>query len=270
MLPLPYPAPTYNKEEILRLIDDLDTCPLKNSGIRVVHPVGDGSSKVFIIGEAPGAKEDQLGEPFVGASGKFLNNTLLPSIGLSRDNIYLTNIVKCRPPENRDPTDIEKAAWTPVLLSEIAFQRPEVIICLGRHSLGFFLPDVKISHVHGKPQTVKVFEDLSVQVLPMYHPAVALYNPGQRETLVKDMGQAMQFLPKDLQAKAKLSNQQSLQQIKNKTTKTVVNLQDRTPKVVSNPKSSESSNPNSVESKNSTNKSNTTKKQQEPSSDSLF
>lgn len=217
MLPLPYPAPKYTKNEIQTLIDTLDSCPLKNSGIRVVHPVGDGSSKVFLIGEAPGAKEDQLGEPFVGASGKFLNNTLLPSIGLSRDNIYLTNIVKCRPPENRDPTDQEKAAWSPILLAEIAFQRPEVIICLGRHSLGFFLPDIKISQVHGKPQKVQIFEDLSVQVLPMYHPAVALYNPSQRETLIKDMSQAIEFLPSLFKQTAKQNNLEALEQVKSRS-----------------------------------------------------
>jgi DNA polymerase len=168
------------------MITDLDTCPIKNKGARVVSPVGDGSSGVMLIGEAPGAKEDQLGEPFVGAAGNLLNQELLPSAGLSRQTIYLTNIVKCRPPANRDPTDAEKLAWSPILLAEIALIKPKVIACLGRHSLGFFLPEVKISRVHGVPQPLQIFTDLQIDLLPLYHPAVALYNGSMKQTLLDD------------------------------------------------------------------------------------
>ena len=184
--PLPGEMPSYQKKDIKHLIENLDIDPLKNSGIPVVHPVGNGSSGVFIIGEAPGAKEEELGEPFVGASGKFLNNTLLPSIGLNRNNIYLTNIVKCRPPKNRDPFPEEKVAWSPILLAEIIAYKPKVIVCLGRHSMGFFFPDAKISSVHGKQINIKLYKEYEQIVIPLYHPAVALYNPNMREVLVED------------------------------------------------------------------------------------
>lgn len=188
MIPFPVDseAPQVSLDDLRRMIEDLDTCPIKNSGIRVVYPVGDGSSGVMMIGEAPGAKEDQLGEPFVGAAGQLLNKELLPSAGLTRQNIYLTNIVKCRPPANRDPTDEEKLAWSPILLAEIAMIRPKVIACLGRHSLSFFLPSVKISQVHGVPQPLQVFTNLKIDLLPLYHPAVALYNGSMKQTLLDD------------------------------------------------------------------------------------
>jgi len=177
---------TISKNEVFKMMDELESCPLKNSGIGVVKPVGDGSSGAMFIGEAPGAKEDKFGEPFVGASGKFLNEILLPSVDLNRKNIYLTNIVKCRPPSNRDPLLEEKDAWSPILLNEILTIKPKVIACLGRHSLNFFLPGVKIGQVHGKPHEVEIFEGKRQLVLPLYHPAVALYNGGMRETLIKD------------------------------------------------------------------------------------
>ncbi|MEM1312042.1 MAG: uracil-DNA glycosylase [Patescibacteria group bacterium] len=186
IFPISGQTPNYTLEETKTMMRDLDTDPLKNSGVKVVYPVGDGSSGVFLVGEAPGQKEDELGEPFVGASGRFLNNTLLPSANLNRQNIYLTNIVKCRPPENRDPLPEEKEAWGGVLLAEILAIRPKVIVCLGRHSLGFFFPEAKISKVHGQALNLKMFEDYTQAILPMYHPAVALYNPNMREVLQKD------------------------------------------------------------------------------------
>ncbi len=184
--PIDTDVPEITKTDLEKMILDSDTCPLKNSGVRVIHPVGDGSSGVMFIGEAPGAKEDQLGEPFVGTAGQLLNKELLPSVGLSRQNIYLTNIVKCRPPANRDPTDEEKLAWSPILLAEISFVRPKVIACLGRHSLGFFLPEVKIGRVHGTPQKLQIFNNFDIQLLPLYHPAVALYNGSMKQTLLDD------------------------------------------------------------------------------------
>jgi DNA polymerase len=148
----------------------------------------------MLIGEAPGEKEDIAGEPFVGASGKFLNGTLLPSVGLSRQNIYLTNIVKCRPPANRDPTDEEKNAWSLVLIAEIISVKPKLIVCLGRHSMGFFLPEAKISQVHGQVQEVPITPTLTIPVLALYHPAAALYNPTLRQTLQKDFLEITRYL----------------------------------------------------------------------------
>jgi uracil-DNA glycosylase len=195
IFPLAGNAPKYTIDEAKILMRDLNTDPLKNSGIRVVYPVGNGSSGVFLIGEAPGQKEDELGEPFVGASGRFLNNTLLPSVGLTRQTIYLTNIVKCRPPENRDPLPAEKDAWSAVLLAEILAVRPKVIVCLGRHSLSFFFPEAKISQVHGQLLQLKMYEDYTQAILPLYHPAAALYNPKLREVLQKDFLAITEIVP---------------------------------------------------------------------------
>ena len=195
MLPVPQ-IPSLSKQEVFDMMEELDTCPLKNSGVRVVKPVGDGSSGVMFVGEAPGAKEDALGEPFVGASGKFFNQVLLPSLELTRQNIYLTNIVKCRPPSNRDPLPIEKQAWSNILLAEISMIKPKIIACLGRHSLGFFLPEVKISKVHGQVQEVEIFKNQKSLVMPFYHPAVALYNPSMREVLKSDFLGLKEYLKK--------------------------------------------------------------------------
>jgi uracil-DNA glycosylase len=172
--------------EIGELMESLDTCPLKNSGTRVVHPVGDGSSKIMLIGEAPGAKEDEQGEPFVGAAGKILNQELLPSVGLSRKNIYLTNIVKCRPPGNRDPLPEEKEAWSVVLLAEIISLKPNLIVCLGRHSFNFFFPTGRISQAHGRVLDLQLTVKKTQKILPLYHPAAALYNPSMKSILKQD------------------------------------------------------------------------------------
>lgn len=184
--------------QISELIDNLDTDPLKNSGVLPVHPVGDGTSGLMLIGEAPGAREDELGEPFVGASGKLLNLELLPSIGLTRETIYLTNIVKCRPPENRDPTKEEKAAWTPILQSEILTVKPKIIATLGRHSLSFFLEKPEISKLHGIPIQLH-FKDFDAVLIPLFHPAAALYDPRKKSVLLEDfmtISQHLAALPK--------------------------------------------------------------------------
>ncbi len=188
----------------------LQTCPIKNSGVRPVMPVGDGSSGIMLIGEAPGAKEDEIGEPFVGASGRLLNNIMLPSVGLTRETIYLTNIVKCRPPENRDPKQEEKDAWTPILELEVDTIKPNLVVCLGRHSMGYFLPKAKISEVHGQIQTVILGNGKKINLLPLYHPAAALYNPNMLETLKSDFLIIKPFLEKVEEIKAKMLAQSSV------------------------------------------------------------
>ena len=156
------------------------------------NPVpGDGNpkSEIMFIGEAPGQKEDEQGKPFVGQAGKLLEE-LLNSIGLKREDIYITNVVKFRPPENRDPTPEEKEACMPFLKLEIAIIKPKMIVPLGRHALGTFLPKISITDAHGKPQ--KVNEQMSI--FPLYHPAAALHNPNLRETLFEDMKKLKEFL----------------------------------------------------------------------------
>lgn len=163
---------------------------LAAGAIQLVMGVGDPNADIVLIGEAPGKKEDEQGEPFVGASGKFLNE-MLESIHLNRSQIYITNIVKYRPPNNRDPSPIEKKEFTPYLERQLEVIKPKIVVTLGRHSGEYFLPDLKISRDHGqafrmswKPSDGS--EGLNLIVLPLYHPAAALYNGGMRQTLLYD------------------------------------------------------------------------------------
>ncbi|HET7302249.1 MAG TPA: uracil-DNA glycosylase [Candidatus Saccharimonadales bacterium] len=143
---------------------------------------GDGNpdAKIVFIGEAPGKNEDLKGVPFVGAAGKFLDE-MLATINLKREDIYITNIVKYRPPNNRDPLPEEKEAFLPYLQAQLEIIQPILVITLGRHSMNCFLPDLQISKVHGQPKRYK-----GMVYLPLFHPAAALYNGGMRQTLLDD------------------------------------------------------------------------------------
>jgi len=144
---------------------------------------GDGSpdAELVFVGEAPGKNEDAQGKPFVGAAGKFLNE-MLQGIGLAREDVYITNIVKYRPPNNRDPLPEEKAAFLPFLRQQIDIIQPKLIITLGRHSMDALLPPgLKISQCHGEPRKCQ-----GHVYLPLYHPAAALYNGAMRQTLIDD------------------------------------------------------------------------------------
>lgn len=146
-------------------------CPLGNSRTRAVPGIGPVSARIMIVGEAPGQNEDQQGEPFVGAAGKLLDQ-LLKGIGLSRADVFITNILKCRPPGNRDPLPNEVQACSPYLDQQQRLINPEVILLLGRHALARLLPGHdSISRLHGKV----IFKD-GVTYVPVYHPAAALYN----------------------------------------------------------------------------------------------
>ncbi len=161
------------------------TCELKNTATQAVFGSGHASAEIVFIGEAPGRNEDKQGVPFVGAAGKFLNE-MLGIIKLKREDIYITNIVKYRPPNNRDPLPEEKAACREWLLQEIKIISPKVIIFLGRHAMKNFFPELEISNAHGK-LLIKKFKDFPVKYFfPLYHPAAALYNGSMREVLIKD------------------------------------------------------------------------------------
>lgn len=162
------------------------TCELKNTATQAVFGSGNADSDIVFIGEAPGKNEDLEGIPFVGAAGKFLNE-MLEDIGMKREDIYITNIVKYRPPNNRDPEPEEKEACNLWLINELKIINPKIIIFLGRHSMLRFFPTDKISDVHGK-LLIKNIPELGKKqaFLPLYHPAAALYNGGMRETLKKD------------------------------------------------------------------------------------
>lgn len=170
------------------------TCELRKTATQAVFGNGNPYSEIVFIGEAPGKKEDELGVPFVGAAGKFLEE-LLTCIGMSRTDVYITNIVKYRPPNNRDPLPEEKEACNEWLINELKLIAPKLIIFLGRHSMTQFFPTEKISETHGK-LLIKNTNELGRQAfLPLYHPAAALYNGSMRETLIKDFKK----IPKALQ-----------------------------------------------------------------------
>ncbi len=156
-------------------------CPdLAKTATQLVMGDGNPDADIVFIGEAPGKNEDIQGRPFVGASGKFLSE-MLALIDLKREDIYITNIVKYRPPENRDPTPDEKAAFLPFLEAQLEVIQPKVVVTLGRHSMNCFLPGLIIGQVHGQPQRYK-----GRVYLPLFHPAAALYNGSMRQTLIDD------------------------------------------------------------------------------------
>jgi uracil-DNA glycosylase family 4 len=163
-----------------QIVDD-KVCPkLAVSATQLVFGDGNPAAEIVFVGEAPGKNEDIQGKPFVGAAGKFLDE-MLEMIDLQRKDVYITNIVKYRPPANRDPLPDEKAAFLPYLQAQLAVIQPKVVVTLGRHSLNCFLPDLSISQVHGQPKR------LHGQVyLPLFHPAAALYNGQLRQTLIDD------------------------------------------------------------------------------------
>jgi DNA polymerase len=143
---------------------------------------GEGSpdAAVVIVGEAPGASEDRAGRPFVGSSGKLLDS-LLEAAGLSRLHVFITNVVKARPPGNRDPKRDEIAHHLPWLIAQLEIIQPKLVVPLGRHALGHFAADLRISEAHGR-----VFERDGRRIFPLYHPAAALHRPPLRETLYED------------------------------------------------------------------------------------
>ena len=185
-----------------------NVCPdLAQNAKNLVFGAGDPNADIVFIGEAPGKHEDDQGEPFVGSAGKFLDEMLAEN-HLLRSQVYITNIVKYRPPNNRDPEPSEKSAFWPYLVQQISIIQPKVLVTLGRHPMSMFLPTSKISQVHGQPLRVGIMDweigsgELSVPgvqtpnpgkivILPLYHPAAALYNGGLRQTLKEDFKNIM-------------------------------------------------------------------------------
>jgi len=162
-----------------------NVCPdLAETATNLVMGDGNPNADIVFIGEAPGKNEDLKGLPFVGAAGKFLNE-MLEVVSMSREDVYITNIVKYRPPANRDPLPEEKKAFWPYLLRQIEVINPSIVVTLGRHSMEYFLPGLKISSVHGEPKRIS-FGDKKLIIVPLFHPAAALYNGGMRQTLIDD------------------------------------------------------------------------------------
>ncbi len=155
-------------------------CDLHYSRNKSVPGTGNPRAEIMFIGEGPGFHENVQGLPFVGAAGQFLDE-LLADAGLKREEVFITNVVKCRPPGNRDPQAEELDACKPYLERQIAAINPDVIVTLGRFSMGHFFNNGKISGIHGKP-----FWSGGRMIIPMYHPAAALHQPSLREVVKQD------------------------------------------------------------------------------------
>jgi uracil-DNA glycosylase family 4 len=172
-------------DQIAADIREKNICPdLAEQATNLVMGDGNLDAEIVFIGEAPGKNEDLQGLPFVGAAGKFLNE-MLAAAGMERSDVYITNIVKYRPPNNRDPLPDEKAAFWPYLLKQLQIINPKVVITLGRHSMEYFLPGMKIGEVHGEAKRIEL-GDHEIVLIPLFHPAAALYNGSLRQTLIDD------------------------------------------------------------------------------------
>ena len=163
-------------------------CRLCGGRTQAVPGDGPAGARVMFVGEGPGYHEDRQGTPFVGAAGQLLNE-LLAGAGLSRGKVYITNIVKCRPPENRDPLPDEIEACRPFLEEQIALVDAQVIVTLGRFALEVFAPGARISRVHGQPRSAG-----ARTLLPMLHPAAALHQPSWRRSLEEDFAELRKVL----------------------------------------------------------------------------
>jgi len=186
-------------EDIADEIRACRRCPLWTHRTNAVPGEGNPNAEIMFIGEAPGRNEDLQGRPFVGAAGKLLTE-LLSSIGLTRDEVYITNVIKCRPPNNRDPKKEEIETCSQYLDEQIALIKPKIIVTLGRHSTRYILEKAgykvkSIMAIRGKVHEV-VLGDLRVKVLPTLHPAAALYNPALRSLLEKDFQLLMSLAKK--------------------------------------------------------------------------
>lgn len=176
-------TPTFSTlEEIAAAVRECTACPLHVGRTHAVPGEGNAHADILFIGEGPGKKEDETGRPFVGAAGKLLES-MLGEIGLCREDVFIANVVKCRPPQNRDPLPEEvDTCTTRFLFAQIALIKPKLICTLGRHSMKRFLPDsLAISQAHGQP-----YRRNGTLYLPLYHPAAALYQGSLRETLLAD------------------------------------------------------------------------------------
>lgn len=169
-------------------------CPLHQTRKHAVPGEGPFDAEIMFIGEAPGFHENEQGRPFVGAAGSFLDS-MLASIEMDRSNVYITNIIKCRPPRNRDPEPREMQACNGFLEEQISTINPKVIITLGRFSMARYFPDARISRIHGQAQRIH-----GRLIIPMYHPAAALHQPSLRKVVEEDFRQIPALLEKGRQA----------------------------------------------------------------------
>ena len=177
-------------KEIADQIRTCTRCALAATRKNAVPGTGPGNARIMFIGEGPGYYENEQGKPFVGPAGHFLDD-LLSAGGLKRGDVFITNVVKCRPPGNRDPQEEELSACRDFLDRQLAAIQPAVIVTLGRISMARYFPDVKISAVHGKAAWID-----GRLVVPMYHPAAGLHQPALKTTILKDFALLPSLLEK--------------------------------------------------------------------------
>lgn len=175
-------------EKLYKAIAECRDCELANHRTKVVPGEGPENPQILFIGEAPGWHEDQQGRPFVGAAGQYLEQLLL-NIGLSRNQVYIANVIKCRPPSNRDPFPSELKACNKWLDQQISLLKPRIIVTLGRYSMAKFFPNEVISRIHGKARIID-----GVTVFPMYHPAAALHQYSLRKYIEEDINKIPELL----------------------------------------------------------------------------
>ena len=171
-------------------------CPLGSQRNRAVPGEGPVDAEIMLVGEAPGFYEDQQGRPFVGAAGQFLEQ-LLGSIGLKRTDVFIGNVIKCRPPSNRDPLPEEISACSHWLSEQFEIIRPRVVVTLGRYSLARFIPGTPIGKIHGQGRKIN-----DIWVVPMYHPAAALHQGSLRKTIEDDFRRIPMYLEQARKAPA--------------------------------------------------------------------
>jgi DNA polymerase len=176
-------------------IQQCSKCVLRKGCSQVVFGAGNPVAEIIFIGEAPGKKEDELGTPFIGSSGRILD-AMFTDIHIKREDVYLTNVCKCRPPENRDPLPEEIQACWPWLEKQIEIIDPEIIVTLGKYALNCFLPDAKISQVHGKVIEIEVPKIGKRKLFPIHHPAAARQNKKTRALFHEDFQKIPAILKK--------------------------------------------------------------------------
>ena len=183
-------------------------CALCTSRTNAVPGEGPDNPKIMFVGEGPGFYEDQQSRPFVGPSGRLLEQ-LLAGISMNRTQVFITNVVKCRPPENRDPLPSEIQACRKYLERQLELLKPKIVVTLGRFSLAHFFPQETISKVHGRARASQ-----GVMVYPLYHPAAALRSPVMKKALEEDFKRLPNLLKEIEQASAAASQQPAAQQLK--------------------------------------------------------
>jgi DNA polymerase len=188
--------PSESLETIAAEVRGCTLCKLHGSRKNAVPGEGPAGAELMLIGEGPGFHENEQGRPFVGAAGKFLEE-LLGGIGFQREQVFITNVVKCRPPGNRDPEPEEMATCAPYLERQLRSVNPRVIVTLGRHSMARYFPGARISDVHGHARTIG-----GRTVVAMYHPAAALHQPSLRRVVEEDFARLPDLLARARQPEA--------------------------------------------------------------------